>query len=317
MLKHHGSRHDITLRAADVRVLGSLTPPAGPIPGTAYAIARQGDGFSFGRAGTTASAQRVQLAFGSGKTGMTYVSVQPDNRQVEFRVSRIPSNRSWYITPGQESMADLDLGFVHSPDMTRRCIGCHSIALPENSSKPDPKMFGVGCESCHGPCSAHIAAARIKGNMDLKVGRMSRWSAHQVNMLCARCHRSQDDVSLITRDASSTQRFQPYGLELSPCFRKSGEKLGCNTCHDSHANVSTDQRSYERVCLTCHTPPGWAGKPDPRIPIDATHGKRPCPVNPKEKCVGCHMPATQVFPGSKLPVKMADHLIWAYGKKRQ
>jgi hypothetical protein len=37
-----------------------------------------------------------------------------------------------------------------------------------------------------------------------------------------------------------------------------------------------------------------------------------CPVNPRGKCIGCHMPSRQVFPRSGINVSMADHLIWAY-----
>lgn len=312
--QHKSTRHDITLRPANVRLLAALTPPTGPISETAYAVTRQGESFTFGQ--QNAKGTTVELAFGSGKTGMTYAKVGPDNRLTEFRMSRIPSANSWYITPGQESRADLEPGLVHSVDMTRRCLRCHAVSLPTATARPEPNMMGVGCESCHGPAGPHVAAARIKGNLDLKIERMSRWTARKVNELCAKCHRSQDDVSLMTRDASSTQRFQPYGLMMSPCFKKSGEKLSCSTCHDAHTNVSTDRRGYERVCLTCHAAPGTNLPPDPRVAKDAAHGKRPCPVNPREKCVSCHMPATQIFPGSKLPVKMADHMIWSYSRKR-
>jgi hypothetical protein len=315
--EHKGSRHDLTLRSADVRLLGTLAPPPGKVPGTPYTISRQGDRFSFGSSLVPGNAKVVQLAFGSGKTGMTYTAVQPDNREVEFRMSRIPSTNGWYLTPGQEPLADLEPGLVHDTKVTRACIGCHAINVPQNAADIKPNMFGVGCESCHGPGSAHIAAARIRGNLDLKIDRTSRWTALQINALCAKCHRSQQDVSLTGRDASSTQRFQPYGLELSPCFKKSGQKISCTTCHNSHTDVSTDQKSYERVCLTCHASPKASFTPDPRVDAYAIRGKRPCPVNPRDKCVGCHMPATQVFPGSRIPVKMADHMIWAYAKRKE
>jgi len=83
--------------------------------------------------------------------------------------------------------------------------------------------------------------------------KIGQWSATRIDALCARCHRSINDVALDQYDASNTARFQPYGLEQSPCFQKSGGKLSCITCHDPHSDASTDRRYYEKICLTCHS----------------------------------------------------------------
>ena len=107
-----------------------------------------------------------------------------------------------------------------------------------------------------------------------------------------------------------TQRFQPYGLMQSPCFQKSGDRLSCVSCHDPHTNVSTDRRTYEKACLNCHGVPASL-HPDSKTSVQS----KPCPVNPREKCVECHMPTRKVFANSTLPIAMADHLIWAYRKK--
>jgi hypothetical protein len=41
-----------------------------------------------------------------------------------------------------------------------------------------------------------------------------------------------------------------------------------------------------------------------------------CPVNPRGHCIPCHMPARQLFPDTRIPIAMADHLILAYRHKR-
>ena len=132
---------------------------------------------------------------------------------------------------------------------------------------------------------------------------MSQWGAAKVNAVCSRCHRSIDDISLDGDDAVLTGRFQGYGLELSRCYKKSGGRLSCVTCHDPHTSVSTDRRYYEKICLTCHTP-------------SATGQSKACPVNPKELCIGCHMPKRPIIPEPRTPILMADHLIQAYRTKK-
>ena len=111
-----------------------------------------------------------------------------------------------------------------------------------------------------------------------------------------------DDLTPGALEANSTARFQPYGLEMSPCFKKSAGKLSCVTCHNPHRNVSTDHRAYEKICISCHSP--------------TAAPYMPCPVNAKDKCVGCHMPKEAVFPGTSIGITMADHLIWAYRRPK-
>ena len=96
-----------------------------------------------------------------------------------------------------------------------------------------------------------------------------------------------------------TNRFQPFGLAKSKCFKASADKLTCVTCHDPHADAATDAKSYEQTCISCHTAP-----------------KKACPVNATEKCISCHMPAVPAFSGVQFSVHIADHFIrvWKPGE---
>ena len=101
----------------------------------------------------------------------------------------------------------------------------------------------------------------------------------------------------------NTNRFQPFGLAESQCFKNSKDTLSCVTCHDSHANVSTDQKAYEAVCLSCHTTV-VAHRP---APMRTTLIKL-CPVNQKDNCIRCHMPTSSVI-DKTTQTRMADHYI--------
>jgi hypothetical protein len=175
---------------------------------------------------------------------------------------------------------------------------CHATTLPSESLHPEPRFYSVGCEACHGPGQAHIDAAKSQHPSNQHMEKLGELGGTRINELCGTCHRTAKHVP---KGESSTQRFQPYGLGLSQCFIKSGDRLTCITCHDPHKDVSTDTKSYEAICLGCHAPPS-AAQFGP-----SNNSRTSCSVNPTSGCIQCHMP---VRPTSKfLPISMADHHI--------
>jgi Cytochrome c3 len=301
---HQTSGHARTLRRADVGRLDSASPPVGKIPDTPYAIREESGRRYFSRSDDPSTGGQVQYALGSGKTAVTYIGDIGSDRLTEFRMSYDPAHHIWFTTPGQVGNADLKLGTVFELGMATRCILCHADKVAAGSAKPADGFLGVGCESCHGPGGAHIAAVKDRHTRGIFMDKIGQWGAARIDALCARCHRSVDDISLDQYDASNTARFQPYSLELSPCFKKSGGRLSCITCHEPHTDASTDRHNYEKVCLSCHS-------------TAAKHAAAVCPVNPRELCVGCHMPKRSIFPSAHVPLSIADHLIWAYRPKNQ
>jgi hypothetical protein len=306
---HARSRHATSLHFVSAFTPHIPLPPSGPVGKTRYSVQHNGDKLVFENASSAEKRRDVDLAFGSGKIGITYVALNGDNTIEEMRMSFVPRLKRWYVTPGQEDLWDDDLGHVHGADAARACLGCHTSTLPAETLRPEPQFLGIGCQACHGPASAHVAAAKSGHLQDLRIDRASQWAPAKVNEVCGKCHRSPANVSTTGNEITMTQRFQAYGLEQSPCYEKSGGKLSCVTCHNPHANVTTDTRSYEVVCLQCHS----GARPAAATP-SAVQSKV-CPVNPDRKCIGCHMPDRQVFPRSGIVVPMADHLIWAYRDK--
>ncbi|HEX3583094.1 MAG TPA: tetratricopeptide repeat protein, partial [Thermoanaerobaculia bacterium] len=76
----------------------------------------------------------------------------------------------------------------------------------------------------------------------------------------------------------------PYRLEQSRCFRESGGKLSCLSCHDPHKKTA----DVKPVCMSCHAKAHRAS----------------------EDCVACHMPKHRTQ--DVVHVVMTDHRIGIY-----
>ena len=298
--RHRTSRHALTMRPADLRSLGTTAPPVGPIAQSHYSIdAQQNGALRFERADRPEIGSTLGYALGSGKDAVTYIGDFKQGSLIEFRETYLPSLHRWCITPGQEGASDVTLGAVHELGMAQHCVLCHAVKTKPESVEPAQGFFGVGCESCHGPGAEHIKAVKAGQTNDLKMPDLSKIGASKLDAVCARCHRSIDDITIDSANAAETARFQGYGLELSSCFKHSSDRLSCVTCHDPHTNVRTDNRYYEGICLSCHS-------------ASASIGRKACPVNAKSGCIPCHMPLRPIFFNRNIPIVMADHLIMAY-----
>jgi len=301
---HKGTHHDLALRPASAAGLQGVAPRTGMIPRAGLRLVEDGEGLLVRREFPVRRDVRLHLAVGSGKYGMTFVSFLDDRHLMELRWSYFPPWNWWALTPGQEVRLRTDdpLGRVQDAEMSRRCMGCHTTALPEGRAVPEPSFFGVGCEACHGPGRAHIQAARIR-QRDLRMEKLDRLPPSRLNGLCGRCHRSTAALDLTSPEASQTHRFQPHGLQRSACRTEGGQPLSCLGCHNPHTDAETDHRAYERICLACHAVPP-AAAPGPRRPAASL-----CPVNPREGCIRCHMERRSAFPTAGIPATMVDHRI--------
>ena len=292
---HSGSNHALTLRPMRRDRLPKDFPASAHFTdartGAEYALTETGGRFALtARAGGKDQTREIDLAMGSGKRGMTFLSLQQPDSIVELRLSCFPGQNEWFVTPGQNAPNPHPLGVRHRGKMAQRCVACHATVLPASRAFPEERFMGVGCESCHGPGQRHVAAATA-GRKPLEIDRLKDWGGMAINELCGECHRTSRDINADDGiSVTMTQRFQPYGLMKSACFLESDNRLSCVTCHDPHENSETRPAVYERACLSCHRQ-------------EEKH--TPCPVNPRSGCVGCHMPQREIMPG----IAMADHWI--------
>ena len=330
---HQASNHALTLHAMDIGGAGRTAPPEGRIPGLPFTLKVGKHGYYIDTYPPTGALQKLDYAFGAGKHGVTYAAVMPpdpggsESQLLEMRASYFPHARQWRSTPGQEKFSPDTAGRVYAPEFSRKCIGCHVVTLPPDKLTPEPRFLGVGCEACHGPASAHVAAMQAKPNgttlADPHIERIKTWGAQRLNEMCGKCHGTAASVGSSKPQLLLTPRFQPYALMLSRCFQESSNTLSCVTCHNAHQNTSHDQKAYEAACLNCHggKAQGTTEESKPRIENPQTetasvHGKT-CPVNPRTGCIGCHMPAGRVMPGSMVGSVAPDHYIRVYRPEQE
>jgi len=253
----------------------------------------------------------IDWIIGSGANGSGAI-VRLGDYLFEAPLSFYSNIHSWVLSPGFEFG---DYGF--NRPILPGCIVCHS-------GQPEPFLEGngrfqespfrelaIGCENCHGPGQAHVAAAQMGfpvGSIT-NPGNLSPWLADNI---CMSCHQTGDArvlhggvtyrnfrpgtelddtlsiflVPFTRESAPKDDLLEHYlSMRLSKCYLKSGGRLGCISCHDPHVQPSRQEApAYFRTkCLACHTEKSCA------VPLSLRQHK-----TPPDDCAGCHMPKRDV-----------------------
>lgn len=260
--------------------------------------------------------QPVEWLIGAGANGMG-VLVRQGDQIFEAPVTYYAKLRGWALPPGYE---DADRGFSRPIDTG--CITCHSgrpnpvVGFAGKFQDPPFDELAIGCENCHGPGAAHVhemraetTSADLPNTSIVNPGKISPWLADNV---CMSCHQTGD--ARVPQPGKTFQDFRPgqpldrtlallmvpptpenpprsdlvqqyFSMKLSKCYRSSGEKLSCITCHNPHIQPSREKAPeyYRQKCLTCHSETSCTA------PLE-TRQK----TTPPDDCVGCHMPKRDV-----------------------
>ena len=244
--------------------------------------------------------------FGSGEIGQTYV-YQQDGVWFESRVSLYTSSGQLDITTGHshlppESLHDA-LGLGMKDAAARRCFGCHtSASTTAGRFEAQNATPGVTCEACHGPGADHVKAMTTGVGVANGSGLINPAKLSPVDSVdfCGACHRTWADIAFseIPKRGVDVVRFQPYRLEKSRCWGKSGDaRLTCVTCHDPHVPLQRDAALYDSRCLSCHL------RHD-----EVTNPLKPGAACPRaaDHCTTCHMPKINV---PEMHGDFTDHFI--------
>jgi predicted CXXCH cytochrome family protein len=199
------------------------------------------------------------------------------------------------------------------------CDGCHSVNY--DPARKTVTEWNVGCERCHGPGSAHIAAPS-SSNI---VNPAKLTSVASVDT-CVQCH-SEGHPRAAGQEFHWPVGFR-MGMRLADFWRLDEHTPGtmdtlhfadgharenrmqgndfvqslmyargvtCASCHDPHGTVNNADliKPARTLCLTCHGPQSPNGPHAPTIE-QHTHHRNGSTGN---ECVGCHMPKIAVMLG--------------------
>jgi Tfp pilus assembly protein PilF/ribosomal protein S27E len=205
------------------------------------------------------------------------------------------------------------------------CADCHSTELKKNYN-PDTGAYdtrwteiSVGCESCHGPGSKHLAWAELpemaRPDDDGLMVTTSKTGNRQQVELCAPCHSRRSmlgDYTYQQQDLLDTEvprlledglyfpdgqiRDEVYVYGSFVQSKMYAHDVRCSDCHNPHT-IKLHQKG-NALCLQCHQAAlydtgkhhfhkqeGEEGKP-----ILDTDGKVLFKVGSGAQCVQCHMP---------------------------
>ena len=248
----------------------------------------------------------IDYVVGSGSNGVSFL-IRRGRYLFQAPLSFYSRSGKWDLSPGYERVA---LGFGRI--VPEECINCHAgraNPLPHLTgaySEPPFAEVAIGCENCHGPGEAHI---RSSGKLAGAIVNPAKLSPNLADNICMNCHQVGD--ARVTQPGKTYQEFRPgeslfdtavifkqkgadeqsdllqhySAMQASLCFRGSGGKMSCLTCHDPHIqpNAAEAANYYRQKCLTCHTDASC------RLPLATRRAKQQ-----SDNCIGCHMPKRDV-----------------------
>jgi hypothetical protein len=260
---------------------------------------------------------KVDWIIGSGANGFGALLKRGDFL-FEAPLSFYSKTQSWALSPGYEFG---DYGF--NRPILPGCIACHSglpRAVLHGSGRflePPFHELAIGCENCHGPGAAHVHEMQ-EGDLSANTSsathsivnpaKLEPWLADNI---CMSCHQTGDAMVLRAgkdyrdfkpgmplddtlaifmapprRDSPQTDLLEHYfSMTLSKCYRSSGGRLSCITCHDPHVEAAKQEvpAQFRAKCLECHNEKSCA------LPVAIREHKMP-----PDDCAGCHMPKREV-----------------------
>ena len=252
---------------------------------------------------------KLEYVIGSGVNGYGYI-VRRGNYLFQAPLSYYSRKRVWGLAPGYEVA---DYGF--NRPIAATCIACHS-GQPQPVrdriglfGEPAFREMAIGCENCHGPGALHAAERSKPGSApegrDRSIVNPANLPAHLAEDICMNCHQGSETRVLqpgkdyfdfrpgtplretlailrvpLKRDAASEADLLEHhsSMQLSKCYRASGGRLSCLTCHHIHSMPrASDAAAYYRGrCLTCHA-------------ISSCKIPKTNRIEQADDCAGCHM----------------------------
>ena len=279
--------------------------------------------------------ERIVFALGEPMAGVGY-GIRRGNYLFEAPLSYYAGSqdqypKGWGLSPGYEKDP---LGF--SRPLVGSCMYCHvgrELVIDDANNlykNPPIAELNVGCENCHGPGGLHVDEqlkhVPISGKIDTSIANPAHLSPRLSDDMCMYCHefgearipqpgkKFEDFIAgtplLNTMTIFKSRPIMGWNMmewsdEMaeSKCYRASGGRLNCTSCHDGHFTPTAEGAPafYRSKCLSCHQEGSCRESLDKRRS-----------TNPPDNCVSCHMPKHVAPRFIMLGTQGTSHRIVAY-----
>jgi predicted Zn-dependent protease len=260
---------------------------------------------------TAVDERELTWIVGSANHSRTYLVTLGD-KLFQAPVCWYTKDTLWDLCPGYETNND-----DFSREISRTCVFCHNARMTlkpkAHNAYIEPIPHGIDCERCHGPGGNHVArwnrGEAPSGDGDPSIVNPRRLTPALRMQICFQCHLGDSrSTERVARTESALEEWRPgqpivkamlpyrfseatphdYGLSaqadrllLSRCFRESGGKLECVTCHNPHITVYRADRPpdfFTSKCRSCH-----------ELDACTASGAERQKTSPPDDCVACHM----------------------------
>jgi Cytochrome c554 and c-prime len=272
----------------------------------------------------------VEYAFGLRNRYVTLVGRDAEKKPRASRLSYFQNahESGWTRTFGDDpkvARSDKLRGErIEVRDGVVRCLYCHVTQSRdfrdpprESGVGPEAADSGIGCERCHGPGANHVAAMMVDFP-DRAIVNVGPRGGDVINKQCGDCHVTgvRGEIESAPDDPQYV-RSTAVTFVASRCYIESKGAMSCLSCHGAHGDRDTSAASYEAKCLACHSqrPPEstLAAHNEARASTATSSSGRVCKVNPRNDCLGCHMPK---IPVPTLRTSLTDHYIRIHLEQR-
>lgn len=285
--------------------------------------------------GKDVDSKPVDISFGSGRQGQTYLYWQSDSL-FQLPVSYHAASNSWANSPGYPTDR-----IVFDRGISARCLECHATFFKLERAFGEVETFdrhkailGVDCERCHGPAARHVNFHRKNtGEPEGKfITNPELLSKKQRLDNCSLCHSGMrtnlmpsfsytvgndlDRFFVPMHSTDSGATIDVHGnqvglLKASKCYKLS--EMDCSSCHNVHVKETKKVALFSARCMNCHKEGSNDFCKQPQV----------AGLVLSENCIDCHMPSLpsrKVFLQSgassgPTPFFVRTHLISTYKKQ--
>lgn len=304
--------------ATDRHVLGDFDNARYQHDGVSYVFTRRTDAYFVEVSEANGAVLTHQIHSVAGFTPLQQYLIETASGTVQsFDVVWDTLAERWYHLYPDQSLPLGDGLHWSGPykNWNARCAECHATDYQRNFGANSNKYrstyaeTGVGCESCHGPGSAHLQQAEQGESWEADFGfSADTRNAQQAMEQCAGCHSRREPLTggsplpgtdfhdayrlawlspgLYHPDGQIKDEVYVWGSFLQSKMQRRG--VTCLNCHDAHTG---DLRAEgNAVCAQCHSAAG-----NPKFPTlalkdyDGSTHSRHAEGTAGAACISCHM----------------------------